>query len=65
MATPEEPPKDSPPYYEYMFEANKRPTKQLDALLRAIGKHIVRIMKFLDFPPVMQTACCVESSGEV
>ncbi|KAK3187160.1 hypothetical protein K4F52_004063 [Lecanicillium sp. MT-2017a] len=27
--------------YVYMFEENKRPTKQLDALLRAISHHIV------------------------
>lgn len=28
--------------YRYMFEDNKSPTKQLDALLRAIARHIVR-----------------------
>jgi hypothetical protein len=27
--------------YEYMFEENKSPTKQLDALLRAIAKYII------------------------
>lgn len=27
--------------YDYMFESDKRPTKQLDALLRAIAMHIV------------------------
>jgi hypothetical protein len=27
--------------YCYMFESDKRPTKQLDALLRAISIHIV------------------------
>lgn len=29
-------------YYRYLFEDNKTPTKILDALLRAIAKHIVR-----------------------
>lgn len=28
-------------HYEYMFEKNKGPTKQLDALLRAIARHII------------------------
>lgn len=27
--------------YQYMFEDSKRPTKQLDALLRAIARYIV------------------------
>jgi hypothetical protein len=27
--------------YEYMFEDDKRPTQQLDALLRAVAAHIV------------------------
>jgi len=27
--------------YSYMFETNNAPTKQLDALLRAIARHIV------------------------
>lgn len=29
-------------YYGYLFEDNKTPTKTLDAVLRAIAKHIVR-----------------------
>lgn len=29
-------------YYGYLFEPNKTPTKMLDALLRAIGRHVVR-----------------------
>lgn len=29
-------------HYGYLFEGNKTPTKTLDALLRAIAKHIVR-----------------------
>lgn len=37
------PPGATPPLqYEYMFESNKSPTKQLDALLRAIARHLVR-----------------------
>lgn len=28
-------------HYAYMFEKDKSPTKQLDALLRAIARHIV------------------------
>ncbi|PFH59735.1 hypothetical protein XA68_11945 [Ophiocordyceps unilateralis] len=31
----------SPVQYAYMFEKNKGPTKQLDALLRAIARHVV------------------------
>lgn len=32
----------TPVRYAYMFEKNKGPTKQLDALLRAIARHTVR-----------------------
>lgn len=36
-------------YYGYLFEDNKTPTKTLDALLRAIAKHIVRsVLSLLD-----------------
>ncbi|PHH82629.1 hypothetical protein CDD82_5355 [Ophiocordyceps australis] len=35
-ASPPPPPME----YAYMFEKNKGPTKQLDALLRAIARHI-------------------------
>lgn len=45
-ATKEAPPKASTSSspgikYEYMFEKNKSPTKQLDAILRSIARHIV------------------------
>lgn len=33
---------DSAVQYAYMFEKDKGPTKQLDALLRAIARHVVR-----------------------
>jgi hypothetical protein len=32
---------DAKTYYGYLFEANKQPTKVLDALLRGIAIHIV------------------------
>ncbi|ATY62066.1 hydroxyproline-rich glyco DZ-HRGP [Cordyceps militaris] len=41
MATPGATP-GSAVQYCYMFEGDKRPTKQLDALLRAIAMHIIR-----------------------
>jgi hypothetical protein len=40
-----QPPPPTPPstiQYAYMFEPNKSPTKQLDALLRAISRYICR-----------------------
>lgn len=33
----------APIKYEYMFGADKSPTEQLDALLRAIAKYIVSV----------------------
>lgn len=38
---PDIPNAQGPSSYGYLFEANKTPTKTLDALLRAIGQHIV------------------------
>lgn len=34
-------PVDPKEFYGYLYEANKTPTKVLEALLRAIGQHIV------------------------
>jgi hypothetical protein len=34
-------PVDAKEFYGYLYEANKTPTKVLDALLRAIGQYIV------------------------
>ena len=54
--------------YAYMFEDNKRPTKQLDALLRAIALFIVCFLPASQ-PPNTHTAslaavrlcaCCLE-----
>ena len=39
-------PVDAKEYYGYLYEANKTPTKVLDALLRAIGQHIVSPLFF-------------------
>lgn len=33
--------KDKVDFYGYLYDANKTPTKTFDALLRAIGQHIV------------------------
>lgn len=35
------PPVDAKDFYGYLYEANKTPTKVLDALLRAIALYIV------------------------
>lgn len=35
--------KDGSSYYGYLFEPSKVPTMVLDALLRAIGQHIVSL----------------------
>lgn len=34
-------PVDAKEFYGYLYDANKAPTRVLDALLRAIGQHIV------------------------
>lgn len=61
--------------YVYMFEENKRPTKQLDALLRAISHHIVCVLpvhalpsRSHTTPPVSRpmarpTACSSETTS--
>lgn len=36
---------DAKDYYGYLYEANKTPTKVLDALLRAIAQHIVSALR--------------------
>lgn len=42
--------------YEYMFEKDKSPTKQLDAILRAIAKYIVCVAPPALFPKPTLTA---------
>lgn len=41
------PPPDAKTYYGYLFEADKKPTKVLDALLRGVAGYIVRLLSFL------------------
>lgn len=45
--------------YAYMFEKNKGPTKQLDALLRAIARHTVG----LEPPPINLSSPGQEHTG--
>ncbi|CRK47105.1 hypothetical protein BN1723_020185, partial [Verticillium longisporum] len=40
-ATRPESPKTSPAYWGYLFQDDKTPTKTLEALLRAVAKHIM------------------------
>jgi len=42
-------PVDAKAYYGYLFEADKKPTKTLDALLRGIANHIVSRLEFAQF----------------
>lgn len=47
-------PVDAKAFYGYLFEADKKPTKVLDALLRGIAKHIVSRLMMALLAPVRQ-----------
>lgn len=42
---------DAKQYYGYLFEADKKPTKVLDALLRGIAIYIVSYDQLIDYTP--------------
>jgi hypothetical protein len=42
---------DGKQYYGYLFEADKKPTKVLDALLRGIAIYIVSCARLADHAP--------------
>jgi tRNA isopentenyl-2-thiomethyl-A-37 hydroxylase MiaE len=42
---------DAKQYYGYLFEADKKPTKVLDALLRGIAIYIVSCARLADHAP--------------
>lgn len=44
--------------YEYMFAKDKSPTKQLDAILRAVARYIVRLRRLLTFVLLLFLWCC-------
>lgn len=48
--------------YAYMFEPNKSPTAQLDALLRAIAAHIVSSLAARIAPPSMVSLGTVDTN---
>lgn len=54
-SNPRSKPVDAKEFYGYLYEANKTPTAVLDALLRAIGQHIVSPPAFFTSTPVQPT----------
>ncbi len=66
-SSPKDAAKDPHAYYSYMFEPDKGPTQTFDALLRAIGRHIVcaPIDPFVPSPPITPPPCvrCGANAG--